>query len=407
MTDEERYLKDKATVMAIIKYILIILILAAVVIFATKITAIMMPFLVGFLIAKTSHSIATQICKSLPGDFSSKKRKKISLVVYGILVALIVIILLLASGLIALQAFNAFKNATSYVTGFDYSSINFRSFEKLSQENGGFITEDIISSLEDAALGILTTVLNYIPTIVKNIITGIISWLGNLPYIFFLFVSCILSGHYFLKDTSNVLRIYYRTIPNRTFRKRLLDLLNELSVTLFNVLGGYLSLLIITALESFVVFTFAGVKYSAILAIITSVVDFLPVLGTSAVMVPIIIIDILHANYIGAIILIIGLTAMTLIRRVIEPAILGKSMKIHPLITLIAMAIGVYIWGLSGFLIGPTVFIIIMTVFKVFGFGKQLRNFLSKTFQKFMFERDEDKKTNKNSKKEFTTRTSK
>ena len=75
---------------------------------------------------------------------------------------------------------------------------------------------------------------------------------------------------------------------------------------------------------------------------------------------------------------------MTVIRRFIEPPILGKSMHIHPLLTLVAMAAGVYIWGAIGFLLGPVVFIILLDVFKVFGLDKKLRNFLSRVLEKII-----------------------
>ena len=397
MSDEEKYLRDRAMVMAIIKYILIFCIICVFVVFATKIVAIMMPFLVGFLIAKTSYTISDKLCHVLPGSFTSKKRKRIAKIVYTILIVLVLVLLILAIALATLQAFNAIKSLTSYVTNFDYSSIDFNILEKIASNTGGLLTPDVISSMEDAMLGLLTKIFNSIPGAVKTTISNILSVVGNLPYVFFIVVSVILSGSYFLTDAPNILRIYYKAIPNKTFRSKLLNLLDELSLALFQALGGYLSLLIITALESFVVFYIAGVKYSVILAIITSVVDFLPVVGTSAVMIPIAIYDALHANYFAAIVIIIGLAGITVIRRWIEPLILGKTMKIHPLIMLITMATGVYIWGLTGFLLGPTVFIVIMTVFKVFGFGKQLNSFFASFFDKIL-PKEEERKTPKKTK---------
>ena len=43
---------------------------------------------------------------------------------------------------------------------------------------------------------------------------------------------------------------------------------------------------------------------------------------------------------------------MTIIRQTIEPRILGKSLNLHPLATILGMIIGVYVWGALGFLIG-------------------------------------------------------
>ena len=56
----------------------------------------------------------------------------------------------------------------------------------------------------------------------------------------------------------------------------------------------------------------------------------------------------------------------------------------HPLITLIAMAAGVYIWGAAGFLIGPVIAIIIIQVIKVFEIDKMAGTYFSGILDRFM-----------------------
>ena len=80
---------------------------------------------------------------------------------------------------------------------------------------------------------------------------------------------------------------------------------------------------------------------------------------------------------------------MTVIRRVLEPVVLGKSMKLHPLLMLIAMVIGVYVWGAIGFLLGPTVMIIVIQTMKIFDLDKKLLAFLSRVLHKFMSDPEE------------------
>ena len=85
--------------------------------------------------------------------------------------------------------------------------------------------------------------------------------------------------------------------------------------------------------------------YAVVLGIVTGVIDFLPVVGASIVMIPAAIFLVFHNQLAGALVIVGGLAIMTVIRRVIEPPIIGKSMHVHPLITLISMGAGVYIWG--------------------------------------------------------------
>ena len=51
---------------------------------------------------------------------------------------------------------------------------------------------------------------------------------------------------------------------------------------------------------------------------------------------------------------------------------------------LIAMVIGVYVWGAIGFLLGPTVMIIVIQIMKVFELDKKVLAFMSRVLNKFM-----------------------
>ena len=191
-----------------------------------------------------------------------------------------------------------------------------------------------------------------------------------------------------------MMRFFANNIKSRRFRMRTLRLLDRLSFTLFRVLGGYMVLLIITFIESWVVFTIADVNYAAILGLITAFLDFLPVLGISATMIPVMVYVTAKGDIRALIILIIGMTLMTIIRRVIEPKILGKSMNLHPLATILGMIVGVYIWGAIGFLMGPVVLIIVMQTMKVFGLDKKLRRFIERLLHRISDIDDEEDKKN-------------
>ena len=209
------------------------------------------------------------------------------------------------------------------------------------------------------------------------------SIVGNIPYGIFVVISVFMSGYYFISDGPYVLKAYMKSIPNHSFRRSSLELVNNLSVTLFRALGGYLLLLIVTMARIMDRIQIAGVEYAIVLALITAVLDFLPVLGISATMLPVIVYCVLHGNYKGAVIIIIAMAIMTVIRRFLEPAVVGKvTCTFIPLLMLISMALGVYIWGAIGFLLGPVVFIIILDVFKVFGLDKKFKAFLSRILEK-------------------------
>ena len=272
--------------------------------------------------------------------------------------------------------------------------VNTQILDRFSSDNGGFLTPDMIESLKESVTNMGQTIANKAPTFINDAFSAVGRLVGNLPYAVFFVISIVLSGFYFINDGPAVMKFFVKNTPNKKFRNRVFTLLNELSVTVFRVLGGYLVLFIITAIESLIVFWCAGLhEYAIVLSLITALIDFLPVLGVSATMVPMMIYQVANGQYISAAILLAGLILMSIIRRFLEPAVLGKSLKMHPLITLIAMAAGVYIWGAAGFLIGPVLAIIIIQVIKVFEIDKAAGKYFSGILDRFMKDKDAKEKT--------------
>jgi predicted PurR-regulated permease PerM len=135
-------------------------------------------------------------------------------------------------------------------------------------------------------------------------------------------------------------------------------------------------LLFITFGEALIGLTLIGMPYAVLLSLVAAVLDFLPLLGISATMIPIIVYLFINGNILGGIGAIITLVVISVVRRFIEPPILGNAMRLHPMATLFSMILGVSAYGLSGILIGPIVLVIVKEVFSQFGLDRQVRQLL-------------------------------
>ena len=420
MNEQEKFNRDKANVMAMIRFLLIAGISFGVIYFSTKLFLILIPFIIGFLLAKTSYIIAGPLSKIgkantpkgltqedfdaikksrdkkkniwkkifQPNDPKPKKplRTKLAILIYIILLIGIAIFCVWGINQLLYQANNAINSATEFAQSIQDDNYNLTFLDKMSNENGGFIPPTIIEILKDNILATGNKIVDSVPDILTKVVSFTWNLAGDIPYAIFVVICVILSGYYFISDGPTVMKSYLRNTPNKIFRRKSVELINDLSVTLFRVLGGYLSLLIITAVESFILFEIAGIDYAVILSLITGIIDFLPVLGISATMIPVMIYCAINNNITSVIILIIGMALMTVIRRIIEPIILGKSMRIHPLLMLISMIFGVYVWGPIGFLVGPMMLIIVIQIIKVFELDKKFLAFMSRVLKKFVAE---------------------
>lgn len=126
-----------------------------------------------------------------------------------------------------------------------------------------------------------------------------------------------------------------------------------------NALGrygrAYLFIMLMTFAEVFVGLLILGKRYAFLLALIIAVVDILPVFGAGTVLIPWAVISILMRDFRTGLGLLILYGAITIVRQIAEPKIVGDSLGIHPLITLFAMFAGLTLFGIPGMLLGPAV----------------------------------------------------
>ena len=94
-------------------------------------------------------------------------------------------------------------------------------------------------------------------------------------------------------------------------------------------------------------------KNFALIALGIAVFDILPILGSSMIMLPWSIITLLRGNYQQGIILFIVYLVVVIVRQFIEPKIVGERVGLHPLVTLIAMYVGLKLFGGAAMLLLP------------------------------------------------------
>ena len=120
----------------------------------------------------------------------------------------------------------------------------------------------------------------------------------------------------------------------------------------------------ITFLELLAGLYILRIKYAPLLAALISVIDILPVLGTGTVLVPWAAAELLARDTAAGIGLLVLYAVITVIRNFAEPKIIGKEMGINPLFTLLAMFIGLKLFGFAGILLLPITLIVVVKYYK-------------------------------------------
>lgn len=107
-----------------------------------------------------------------------------------------------------------------------------------------------------------------------------------------------------------------------------------------------------------------GNEYALLLGVIIAILDALPLIGSGMVLIPWSIIMLINGNIFAAAVLITVYLLSQIIREVAEPKLIGNRIGIKPLYTLISMYIGLKLFGIAGFILGPVGLIIIIAILK-------------------------------------------
>ncbi|HEX3021032.1 MAG TPA: AI-2E family transporter, partial [Lachnospiraceae bacterium] len=107
-------------------------------------------------------------------------------------------------------------------------------------------------------------------------------------------------------------------------------------------------------------------RYALLIGIGISILDAFPVLGCGIVLIPWAIVSLIGGKiYVAAILITIYLIC-ELVRQFLEPKLLGDRIGIKPIFMIMSMYIGVNLFGILGFLLGPVALVIIIAVFKAY-----------------------------------------
>ena len=195
-------------------------------------------------------------------------------------------------------------------------------------------------------------------------------FLSAFPTVLLVSAVTVIAGLYFSMDGDRIAKSLTARLPS-TLRDRLSGWSACLKQFFRRYVRAYLLLLVITLLGLFVGFCILGVDYALLLATITAAVDFLPVLGIGVVLLPWAAVALLQRNIPLGVGLLILYAVMLIVRQIAEPKLVGKSLGIHPLLSLFAGYVGFRFFGLVGMILGPLIAVLVKQALEIREGGKE------------------------------------
>ena len=181
---------------------------------------------------------------------------------------------------------------------------------------------------------------------------------GSVPRIVFFVFITVIAGVYFSVDLEKI-NGFVRGILPQNLEKRLVSFKNATFSVLLRYFGSYMIITSITFSVLFVGLLLIKSPYALLLAAVAALLDALPLIGIGIILIPYAVIEFIRGSIGAAIALLVLYGACTAIREIAEPKIVGKSLGIHPLLTLILIYIGLRLFGIAGMIILPLCAVVI------------------------------------------------
>lgn len=310
-----------------------------------------MPFIIGFLIALALRPITKYLNKTL-----NSKGKGAALFVVASFYATVALIL----WLLITFLFTQLKDLVNIMPALYFNKIEpiLLEFSDWIVANTSTISPDVASTVSQ----IITNGINYISDIIKNtsiilvqIVTKLIS---NFPLYLISVIFTIVLSVFISAEYNNITSFIKRQLPEK-FNSTFEEAKVFLTGTLWKMIKSYILIMFITFLEIMTGLSLLKVSYALPIAAIIAVLDIMPVVGTGGVIIPWAIIELILKNYTLGFGLLILYLAVTVIRNIIEPRIVGHQIGLHPIITITVMYAGLRLFGFIGLLVAPIIAILV------------------------------------------------
>ncbi len=334
----------------------IILVLILLCIFVVpKIIGLFMPFVIGWIISLIASPLVRFFEKTL-----KIKRKAGSAFVIISVIALVILAGYFVGAKVVEQTAGFVEDIPEMWAGMqqDFDEIG----EKLS-----IYSRYLPAELNQTLIKITANIDEYLGELVAKLSSPTLEALSrfakNLPSIIIGVIMTLLSAYFFVADRDYVPAMLSKVLP-----KSIVSRWDMIKRGLKKAVGGYFKAQLKIELWMYVLlaigFSVLRIRYAFFIAIGVAFLDFLPFFGTGTVLLPWAVIKFLSGDYTIVIGLLLIWGVGQLARQLIQPKIVGDSVGLSPIPTLILLFVGYKAAGVVGMIIAVPIGIIVLNMYQ-------------------------------------------
>lgn len=330
-----------------------------------KVIVFFMPFLIGWIIAMIANPLVRFLEKRV-----KIVRKHGTMLVIILAIALVVFGGYFAITRISHEVIEFVRNIPQIYEGIEGDIADI-------QRNLAVVYEKLPQNIQQSILAISENLDKYVQGIIEMIGAPTVEAAGNfaknIPSTLIAIIMTVLSAYFFIADREHILKLVLDSTPEIIYKN-----VKLVTDNFKRVVGGYFlaqfKIMGVVAVILFIGFLILRIHYSVLLAILISILDMLPFFGTGTALIPWAVFKMLSGDYTFAIGLLIIYGVSQLVRQLIQPKIVGDTIGLNPLLTLVFMYIGYKIKGVFGMIIAVPIGMIVINLYEAGSFDGVIRN---------------------------------
>lgn len=275
--------------------------------------------------------------------------------VYIIFLSFIYLLLRLMIPSITNQLNDLAKNVPNFI---NYLKENIDKFFENLNNLGNYNFTDIKISIYDSINNLSRSLTIDLPKTIMNAVSSIISGSVNL-------LIGLLIGLYMLFDFDNVKKHLYSLIPKK-YQDDTRTLLARLNNNLKSYVHGTLLIMFILFVFQSIALAIAGLEAPMVFGLFCAVTNVIPYIGPYIGGIPAVIVGLSISPTTGIFVLIAIVLAQTLESYFLQPIVMGKTMKLHPVTIMLGLLLFGHFFGILGMILATPVISILKTIFQFF-----------------------------------------
>ncbi len=180
-----------------------------------------------------------------------------------------------------------------------------------------------------------------------------------------LFISLYLA-FFLIRDGDGIVRAVRRAIPLADAHKQ--ELLTQFTMVIRATVKGNLLVAVVQGALGGLAFWFLGINAALLWAVLMAFLSLLPAVGAGLVWLPVAIYLLLTGAIWQSVTLVVyGTLVIGLIDNLLRPLLVGKDTRMPDYVVMMSTLGGMAVFGLSGFIIGPTIAAMFIAAWQIYG----------------------------------------